>query len=66
MKYRIGGSPAREVVRQFMDDWADYPDKVIAEKVMWAHEEPWMSQKTLSLKGDDTILLHMIRSIRAQ
>ena len=65
-KYFIGGSPGREVVRQFMDDYSDYPDQYIMDQIMDIYPESWMTERTQSQRKGDNKLLHMIRSIRSK
>tara|TARA_R110002012_G_scaffold121263_3_gene270638 strand:+ start:568 stop:768 length:201 start_codon:yes stop_codon:yes gene_type:complete len=65
MKYFINNTPARDIVRRFSEDYSDMNSYELADIIYSLYEENWMIDKTPSLKGNDTILSHMIRTIRA-
>ena len=64
--YFIGINPGREFIRNFMNESPELSNSEVYTFIRNNHYMEWMDGKTSSLKGNDSILSHMIRSIRSK
>jgi|14BtaG_2_1085337.scaffolds.fasta_scaffold30353_2 hypothetical protein len=65
MKYFIKSQTGREVVKTYLDKYPELNSIELSHLIMSECYEEWMDNTTPSLRGNDTVLSHMVRSVKS-